>query len=590
MSLLVAILALPALVLPLPAEPPASAPFDFRSAYLKQEAGITMRDGVELFTVIYRPKDSSRPHPILITRTPYGVGPYGGTNYLTPSNNLLACALEGFILVYQDVRGRHHSGGQFVNVRPIQSHPAGSTNADENTDARDTIDWLLTNVPGHNGRVGLTGVSYPGFYAAQAMINTHPAIQCVLPQAPVCDWFLGDDVHENGALFLRHTFTSLPIFEPPPATNEPPFTPSITNAYEFYLALGPLANINRLHYHDRIPFWNQILAHETYDRFWQERALQRQLRNVRTAVLAVGGWDDDEDLPGTLKTYHTVAERNPNASSGLVLGPWRHGGWSRHRPGASELSLATAQYYREHIEMPYLRRHLLGQTNLNTASVIAFETGRNRWNSFSSWPPPESRKSRLYFHSGKHLRAEPAASATDSSFDEYLSNPANPVPETNTLSRPDVLAYETSELTEDLTIAGPVRAHLEVSTTGTDSDWVVRILDLGPPTNANSRGEVTLVRAGIFRGKFRDSFEHPHPFVPGKITRVEWPLNDILHTFQRGHRLRVEIQSSWFPMFDLNPQTFCSIGTARPEDFRPATQRLHHTPRHASWLEFLTLN
>lgn len=598
-----------------------------REHYTKYEFNIPMRDGVHLFTAVYVPKMRGKTYPILLTRTPYSVKPYGVDVNPTPHGSMNYYAKEGFIFALQDVRGRNASEGTFVNMRPIVENKHGPKDIDESTDAYDTIEWLVKNVPHNNGRVGMMGISYPGFYAACGMINSHPALKCISPQAPISDWFMGDDVHHNGALFLADTFGFFASFgqklDDPVHESAKPFDYKTSDSYEFFLRLGPLGNANKEHLKEKIEFWNQSLAHPNYDEFWKSRNLRPHLKNIRAAVMTVGGWYDAEDLFGTLAVYRETERQNPGIDNVLVMGPWSHGQWSTpdaERLGSVEFHAKTAQYYREHFELPFLKRYLKDEkTTLKPGEQVAgditelaeanvFETGTNQWRQFEAWPPKAAAVKSLFLHTHSRLSFEPPADEEGESFDEYVSDPTKPVPYVSYITanrpieymtddqrfaakRPDVLVYQTEVLKEDVTLAGPITVGLHTSTTGTDSDFVVKLIDVysedfpNPdpnPNNVQMGGYQQLVRGEPMRGKFRNSFEQPEPFTPGQVTAVNWTMPDIYHTFRRGHRIMVQVQSSWFPLVDRNPQKFCDINTATEADFQKATQRVYHSPQAAS--------
>ena len=575
--------------------------------YTKFEYRIPMRDGVKLFTAVYAPKDSSTNYPIWLVRTPYGNRPYGVDTYADPSRTMQYYGREKFIFAMQDVRGRNGSEGEFIHDRPIQPAKAGPADVDESTDAWDTIDWLVKRIPGNNGRVGLSGISYPGFYAACGAIDTHPALKAVSPQAPVADWFIGDDWHHQGAFYLAHTFGFMSGFEQklekPTREDIKRFDFETPNGYEFFLNLGPLANADARYFKGKIAFWNELMQHGTYDRFWQARNLRPHLKNIHAAVLTVGGWFDAEDLFGTLQVYQHIKQQNPGISNRLVMGPWAHGQWHAddgQKLGPINFNAKTAEYFRQNIELPFFKHFLKGGPSPDLPEASVFETGTCQWRRFAAWPPPNTVSKSLYLRGGGRLSFDRPA-AGDEGFDEYVSDPAKPVPYipniANTMtrehmlddqrfaaSRPDVLVYQTDVLTEDVTIAGPITASLHVSTTGTDSDWIVKLIDVysgdypNPepnPAGIQMGGYQQLVRGEVMRGKFRDSYEQPKPFEPGKVTSVQWTLPDACHTFRTGHRIMVQVQSSWFPLVDRNPQTFCDIYHAKAEDFRKATQRVY---------------
>jgi putative CocE/NonD family hydrolase len=594
--------------------------------YTKYEYRIPMRDGVHLFTVAYVPKERSRTYPILITRTPYSCEPYGVDNYpdgkrprsmgrVAPSRLYVR---EGYILACQDVRGRFMSEGHFVDVRPH----AGKGGIDESTDAWDTIDWLVKNVPGSSGKVGIWGSSYPGFYAAQAAVDAHPALAAASPQAPVTDWFVGDDFHHNGALFLAQAFDFYASFgkpRPKPVRKSDwGFDYDAGDAYDFFLNLGALSHVNERYFHGEIAFWNDILSHGTRDAFWQARDPRPYYKNTRPAVLTVGGWFDAEDLWGALQTYRAFSSQSPAAEVSLVMGPWRHGGWLRtdgDHLGDVRFGAKTSQYYAERIEFPFFQKYLKGRAGgryPERPGAWVFETGVNLWQHYPSWPPPQARSQALYFHAGQTLSTRPPAAGEDAAgADAYLSDPLKPVPYRDkpaplidadymvgdqrfAARRPDVLVYQTEPLGGDVTLGGPLSADLVVTVSGTDADFVVKLIDVYPPDVADPEpnpagvrlaGYQQLVRAEIMRARFRNGFEHPTALLPGEVTPLRFGLPDVNHTFRAGHRIMVQVQSSWFPLVDRNPQTFVDIYAARDSDFRPATHRVLRTPAQPSSLK-----
>jgi len=591
-----------------------------RANYTKFEYRIPMRDGVKLFTSVYVPKDDGQKYPILLSRTPYSVAPYGADAYkasLGPSDRFMR---DGYIFVYQDVRGRMMSEGEFADVRPHLAVKSGPADIDESTDTYDTIEWLLKHVPNHNGRVGLYGISYPGFYTSAGMIDAHPALKAASPQAPIADWFVGDDFHHNGALYLPHAFSFFSGFgrpRPKPTTSSGSrFNFGTEDGYQFYLNLGPMTNANARHFKGEIAFWNDLMAHETYDAFWQARNLRPHLKNIKPAVMTVGGWFDAEDLFGALETYKSVERQSPGASNILVMGPWAHGGWARGDGdflGDVRFGAKTSAFYRDEIEFPFFAHHLKDKADPKLPEAYVFETGRNQWRRMDAWPPPQAVARDLYLAPGGRLSWQAPAEAE--AFDQYVSDPAKPVPYINQVAigmtrehmvddqrfasrRPDVLTFMTEVLEADVTVAGPVRPSLQVSTTGTDSDWVVKLIDVYPdiypePSQAadpalaqraaaRMGGYQQLVRGEAMRGKFRNSYERPEAFVPGQVTNVEYVMPDVFHTFRAGHRIMIQIQSSWFPLVNLNPQTFCNVNTATAADFKPATQRVYRSRAAAS--------
>jgi hypothetical protein len=602
------------LAAPLAAQKPDPAA-EVRAQYTKYEYRIPVRDGKRLFTSVYLPKDQSKPYPILLSRTPYSVRPYGADQYraaLGPSDHFRKA---GYIFVYQDVRGRFKSEGEFEQVRPRN---AGGV--DETTDTWDTVEWLTKNLPNHNGRVGVWGISYPGFYTSTAMIDAHPAIKAVSPQAPVGDWFIGDDFHHNGAFYLAHAFrwfwsNSRTGADAKPNAERINYDYPTPDGYDLFLSMGTLAEINeRLLKHD-VPFWKDLMTHGAYDSFWQARDVRRHLRNIKPAVMTVGGWFDAEDLFGALETYRTVEKHSPGARNILVMGPWHHGGWSSTEGralGNLNFAAPTSEFYREKIEFPFFEHLLKDAPDPKLPEAYVFETGTNQWRRFDQWPPARAAARAFYLQENGRLASAPPAAA---GFDEYVSDPARPVPYipgiANTMTRehmlddqrfastrPDVLVYQTEALEADVTFAGPLEASLFVSTTGTDSDWVVKLIDVYPPdypdpapnpAGVKMGGYQQLVRGEPFRGKFRNSFEKPEPFTPGKVEKVAFTLPDVFHTFRSGHRIMVQVQSSWFPLVDRNPQTFVDIYSARKSDFQKAVQRVYRSPGAASSLRVAVL-
>jgi putative CocE/NonD family hydrolase len=588
--------------------------------YTKYEHRIPMRDGVRLFTRVYVPKDDSQAWPILLTRTPYALKPYGDDNYSNPKGSFETLAKDRFILVTQDVRGRYGSEGDYEHVRPYNPHK-GPRDTDESSDAFDTIDWLVKNVPNNNGKVGMFGISYPGFYTSMGMIDSHPALKAASPQAPIADWFIGDDLHHNGAWFLTQNFDFFFEFpqRPEDALHDPlkPFNFRTPDGYDFFLRMGPLANSDTVLLKGRSPAWTEFLKHSTYDAYWKARNIRPHLKNIHCAVMTVGGWYDAEDLFGALETYRWTEQQNRGITNMLVMGPWSHGGWGAEdgdKLGEIDFHSKTSQFYREKIELPFFRHFLKGDTNYTASEAQVFETGTDTWRRFDSWPPKRAVSRALFLRAGGQLDFSPPSEAS-SAFDEYLSDPAKPVPFTMQPStsyphsypvedqrfaaaRPDVLVYETAPLEEDLIIAGPIKADLHVSTSGTDSDWVLKLIDVYPgdfpdpkpnPSHVRMGGYQQLVRGDVFRGKFRNSFEKPEPFEPGKATAIQFSMPDVLHAFRRSHRIMVQVQSSWFPLVDRNPQSFVDISTAGPEDFHKATQRVYRAVNEASSISFQVL-
>jgi uncharacterized protein len=586
-----------------------------RARYTKYEYRVPMRDGARLFTAVYVPKDASQRYPFLLTRTPYSVSPYGVDNYprsLGPSESF---EREGFIFVYQDARGRYMSEGEFQQVRPYVPDKRGPKDVDESTDTYDTIEWLLKNVANNNGRVGMVGISQPGFHVAASIIDSHPALKAASPQAPTADYYMGDDVYHNGAFMLAANFGFYSSFVPRAGGPEPPrrisFDDPAQDAYEYYLNIGPLATANERLLGGKAGYWQEIIDHTTYDEFWKKRSLWQHMNNVRCAVLNVGGWFDAEDPLGPLRVYHSVEEKNAGVVNMLVMGPWRHGGWSRdegERLGNLNFAVRTGEFFREQIQFPFFM-HYLKDKPADLPEAFMFMTGMNEWRREAEWPPKGARPLTLYFGAGGSLGSDAPVDNASNAFDEYVSDPNRPVPflgyvvggMTNDYitedqrfasERPDVLTYETPPLEEDLVVAGPIKVSLNVSTTGTDSDFVVKLVDVypstypqpsapegqrPPPNYVRMGGYQQLVRGEPFRGKYRESFERPAAFSPGKPASISFEMPDVYHAFRRGHRVMVQVQSSWFPLVDRNPQKFMEIPKATASDFQKATERVYRS-------------
>jgi putative CocE/NonD family hydrolase len=578
-----------------------------KAAYTKYEYRIRMRDGTRLFTVVYVPKDDSVKYPILLTRTPYSVGPYGSGNYKDNLGPSPLFAKAGYAFAYQDVRGRWMSEGTHVNMRPHNPNKTGKE-FDESSDTYDTIDFLVKTVPNNNGKVGLWGISYPGFYTTCGMIDAHPALKAASPQAPICDWFVGDDFHRNGVFWLPHLFNFITRFgrtrQGPWKKDLPAFDHGTPDGYDFFLKLGPLSNADKKYFKGDIPFWNEVMEHPNYDKFWQARNLRPHIKKIKPAVMTVGGWFDAENLFGALETHRCVEANQPGDANVLVMGPWFHGGWNQSDGkslGHVSFDAATSVQYREQFELPFFEYHLKGKGQKHQKAIV-FETGTNVWRKFDSWPPKGVKARSFYLRENGKLSSDAAGEGKEA-FDEYVSDPNKPVPFQEKIDigmsadymvadqrfasrRTDVLTFQTEPLEEDLTLAGPIEVELHVSTTGTDSDWVVKVIDVYPddypdpkpnPQQVKLGGFQQLLRGEVMRGKYRNSFEKPEPFEPGKPARVKWKMQDVYHTFRTGHRLMVQVQSSWFPLADRNPQTFVDIYKAKESDFKKATQHVYRT-------------
>jgi len=601
-----------ATLIAIPLQSIAQQAFDVKSNYSKTEHMIPMRDGVKLFTAVYAPKDTSQKYPILLNRTPYSCSPYGPNAYRDSVGPSPLFAKEGYIVVYQDVRGAWMSEGTYVNMRPQDDHKSKPSDVDESSDTYDTIDWLVKNIPDNNGRVGMWGISYPGFYAAVGAIDAHPALKAASPQAPISDWFIGDDFHHNGTLFLPHAFNFFSGFgkarpKPTAIGDGLRFNHGTPDGYKFFLEMGPLANADRKYFHGSIAYWNEMTEHPNYDAWWKARDTRPHLRNIKPAMMTVGGWFDAEDLFGAINTYKSVEKQSPGSYNILVMGPWFHGGWSRgdgEGLGDVRFGSKTSVFYRENIELPFFNYYLKDKGQLKLPEAYVFETGSNKWKTYDTWPPANAHAQALYLRANGELSlSQPAG--VDNSFDEYISDPARPVPFINSINigmtreymvddqrfasrRPDVLTYQTDVLTEDITVAGPLTASLFVSTSGTDSDFVVKLIDVYPdnapdnqpnPTGMKMGGYEMLVRGEPMRARFRKSFERPEAMPPNKIEKIEYVMPDVNHTFMKGHRIMVQIQSSWFPLVDRNPQKFVDIYKATEADFQKAIERVYHTSR-----------
>jgi uncharacterized protein len=585
-----------------------------RAHYTKYDYRIPMRDGVKLFTSVYAPKDTAKSYPFLMQRTPYSVPPYGIDNYRAVVGPSELAEKEGFIMVYQDVRGRYLSEGTFVDIPPHKTK-LGPKDTDDSTDTWDTVDWLLRNVPNNNGKVGIWGISYPGFFAAFGLMNAHPSVKAVSPQAPMGDVGNGDDAYHNGAFHLAANFGFYSNFKPRPGDpmrpdNTPRFDFGTSDQYDFYLRMGPIANANELYLKNRNAYWNDVLKHDTYDEFWQSRAQAPHMKHVTPAALFVGGWFDAEDLAGPIKLFNSVEEHGPLAPNTLVMGPWSHGGWARG-PGQTlgDLNFAskTGEYFREKIELAFFVRNLKEVGGEKVPKAWLFETGTNQWRRFESWPPQKAARRALYLAAGGKLSF--SADSTQA-YDEYTSDPDKPVPvlagigagmpgdymtydQRFAARRPDVLVYQTEPLQGDVTIAGPLTAVLKVATSGTDSDFIVKLIDVYPndfpnpnpnPKEIRMGGYQQLVRGEPFRGKFRNSLSKPEPFTPNQPAKIEFWMPDVCHTFRTGHRLMVQVQSSWFPLVDRNPQQFVNIPAAKASDFRAAVERVYRGGADGSML------
>ena len=600
----------------------AQESFNIKENYEKTEHMIPMRDGVKLHTQVYTPKDQSQKYPILLFRTPYSIRYYGATNFrrVLGPNDLYAP--EGFIFVYQDVRGKFKSEGEFIVMKPHKTVKKGPKDTDESSDTYDTIEWVLKNIPNHNGRVGQWGISYPGFQTVMGMIDAHPAMKASSPQASPSDMWIGDDFHHNGAFRLMYTFGWLSgnaaIRSGPSASRSRRFSYGTPDGYKFYLDLGPVSNVDKKYFQNRVPTWNEYMEHGDYDGYWKEQNVLNYLDNIKHPILNVAGWFDAEDFYGPMSIYYTIEKRNPKNKSTLVVGPWLHGGWSRmdgDALGNIRFDIKTSVYYREKVEFPFFTYYLKDKGPLDLPEALVFETGSNQWKSYDQWPPKKAQEKKIYFHADGKLSFSPPSETSDRANDSYISDPDKPVPFSSEIRtsqghlwmvedqrfasrRPDVLVYQTDVLKEDVTIAGPIIANLFVSTTGTDADWIVKLIDVYPGTSPDNKPNPQNVRMGdfemlvgadVFRGKYRNSYEKPERFVPNEVTKIEYDLRDKYHCFLKGHRIMVQVQSTWFPVIDRNPQKFVDIYHAKASDFQKATHKIYRSAKYGSHLKVRVL-
>lgn len=593
----------------------------FVNNYTKKEVLIPMRDGVKLFTSIYMPKDKQEKHPILITRTPYSCWPYGEDKMIQIWGSYrMEYARENYIIVIQDVRGRYMSEGIFEDVRPFIALKKRPKDVDESSDTYDAIDWLIKNAENNNGNAGVFGISYPGFYSTMAAASGHPALKAVSPQAPVTDWFVGDDFHHNGAFFQMDAFSFYSEFgkpRPAPTMDYGPGYPfEIKDNYKFYLQAATLKNLSRK-IGDSIQFWHEVMKHPNYDKFWKDRNARNALYNIKPAMLWVGGLFDAEDLWGAWNTYKATNTQSPQTSNRIVMGPWSHGQWAGNEGsylGNVLFGSNTSEWFQKNIELPFFNYYLKGKGTLDQLSkATIFFTGENNWKKFDQWPPAQTENKELYigfdgkltFSKDPRPQRLTGRGSSGMGYSEYVSDPAKPVPYTEDVHehrtreymtddqrfasrRPDVLSFTTDVLNDNITLAGPVVAELATSISSTDADFVVKLIDVFPDDfkyedalkNNNKKypmnGYEMLVRGEIMRGKFRNSYENPQAFAPNLVTPVKFALPDVAHTFKKGHRMMIQIQSSWFPIADRNPQQFMDIYKAEEKDFQKATIRIYH--------------
>jgi uncharacterized protein len=602
--------------------------YDVKAHYKKLEFMIPMRDGIRLHTTIFCPRNSTEKLPFLLFRTPYGTGPYGLDAYpsrLGLTEHSHSFEEEGFIFVRQDIRGKFLSEGEFVDMRPIIPDRQG-TQTDGSTDTYDTIEWLLKNVPQNNGRVGLWGISASATSVLWGMINPHPAIRAASPQAPAVDMFIGDDFHHNGAYRLAYAFFWLAgnaeaRTGPSSKDNGIPFDFGTPDGYRFFLEMGPVSNANALYLHDHVPIWNRFMEHSNYDEYWKSQNMVAYLKDIPFPVLNVAGWFDAEDFYGPMTVYRQVSAHSPKSKNFLYVGPFEHAGWNEHPDGNSlgdiQFKGSPAVHFREEVQLPFFRYYLKDEGEFSVPKVMAYETGGNEMHAFDHWPPVEETTGRkLYLREGGKLSFDPPQGEEGGVFDEYVSDPSKPVPFTDEIRvspgqlwmigdqrfssrRPDVLVYETEELAEDIVVAGPLVGHLMASSSGTDSDFILKVIDVYPGTAPDNYPDLCHVRMGgyqmllsgeVFRAKFRKSFENPEPLVPNEPATIEINLHDRYHRFLKGHRIMVQVQSTWFPVIDRNPQVFIDIYHAKASDFQKATERIYRSPQANSYLLLPVLN
>ncbi|HEY0005209.1 MAG TPA: CocE/NonD family hydrolase [Pyrinomonadaceae bacterium] len=592
----------------LAAQQPQPLP-DPPTGFDKAEQMIPMRDGARLYTIIYTPKEAREKLPFMFLRTPYGVSSWG---YRTIPRYLKSLADDGYIFVFQDIRGRYKSEGQFVMDRPSRD-PLDAKAIDESTDAYDTIEWLVQNVPNNNGRAGMTGGSYDALLAMMAMLDPHPALRAICEQASPADSFLGDDFYHNGAFRLSYGFEY--AYQLESSKEDENFKFDKYDTYEWYLRLGALSNADARYFHGKLPTWNNFASHPTYDAFWKGQALGNRLTRVKVPTMHVAGWWDQEDFTGPIKAYRILEKTDAGRMNFLVVGPWNHGGWNGEgsKLGKIEFESATGKYFREQILAPWFAYYLKDRGQRSQPEAHIFETGSNKWQSYDAWPPRQATSRKLYFQAQGRLSFDAPGEVGNKAFDSYVSDPAHPVPYRHrpieptyfpagsgwytwlvedqrfVHERPDVLSWETDALKEDVTISGEIIAHLFASTTGTDSDWVVKLIDVYPESYAKDvkmGGYQLMIANDVLRGRFRRSFERAEPIVPNRVEEYVIDLHGSDHVFLKGHKIMVQVQSTWFPVIDRNPQKFVpNIFKAKDSDYQQATQRIFRSRRFASHLE-----
>ena len=599
-------------------ELPAQDAFVLKDHYVKRDYMVPMRDGVKLFTIVYTPRDTTRSYPIMLFRTPYSIPPYEPDAYRRVLGPSAEFDRDGYIFVFQDVRGKFRSEGEFEVMKPFKPVKRTPKDVDESSDTYDAIEWSLKNLPRNTGRVGMWGISYPGWQTVMGMMNAHPALKAASPQASPSDMFIGDDFHHNGAFRLAYAFSWL-------AGNARTRTGQTTSrgnafdygtpdGYRFFMDAGAPSRIDSLYFHGQVPAWNDFMKHPDYDEYWKAQNVLKDLKTVPAdlPILNVAGWFDAEDFYGPMSIYYELEKVHPKNRSILAVGPWLHGGWNSmpgDQLGNIKFGSQTSRHFQTQIQFPFFQCYLKDRCDTPLAEATVFETGSNVWRTYESWPPKVAANRSLYFHPNGKLSFEPPKTA---GFDEYVHDPNKPVPftsETRTTNghlwmiedqrfaamRPDVLVYESEPLEEDVTIAGPIIANLHSSTSGTDADFVVKLIDVLPGNTPNNDPNPSGVRMGHFqmllaaevmRSKYRQSYEKPTPMVPGQVTKLEFDLRDRFHTFKKGHRIMVQVQSTWFPLVDRNPQTFVpNIFLAELDDFQKQTHRVHRSSQHPTSLK-----
>jgi hypothetical protein len=583
---------------------------DSSDKFDKREAMIEMRDGVKLNTEIFIPKDAREPLPILITRTPYGIAHDSKGFHPALASSYRELADDGYIFVFQDIRGRFKSEGRFVMMRPPRDKKDAKA-IDESTDTWDTIEWLIKNTPNNNGRVGVLGISYGGWLTVMAISDPHPALKAASPQASPADMFLGDDFHHNGAFRLSYGFEYVSMMET--SNTNYSFEFDKYDTYEWYLKLGALSNANEKYFHGKLPTWNDFVEHPNYDWFWQKQSVAPYLDRVTVPTLNVAGWWDQEDFYGPIKIYETLEKKDSKGLNYFVAGPWNHGGWAGgagSKLGRLDFESETSRHFREKIQAPFFAYFLKDKGEPYKLEAHTFQTGANTWKSYSEWPPRKNARDRnLYFHADGKLSWE-APGEVGRQFDSYVSDPARPVPyrqrpieptyyfrgsgwytwlvedQRFAHNRPDVLSFETEPLSEDVEVTGDVVAHLFASTSGTDSDWIVKLIDVYPEDykkEPKMSGYQLMVANDVMRARFRRSFEKPEPLAPNQVNEFTVDLHHCNHRFRKGHKIMVQVQSTWFPVIDRNPQKFVpNIFNAKDSDYQKATQRVFRSKRFPS--------